>query len=332
MGLSAQVVETDQHKLVIISEDISSLPTHFFSQLDGVDRVIRVQTPCPLALGHEGPAIRLDNGATIGGGGPIIIAGPCSVEGRAQLIDIAHRVKGAGAGGLRGGAFKPRTSPYDFRGLGREALEYLLEARQATGLPVVTEVMSAEQVELALPLVDMLQIGARNMYNYELLREVGRSRHPVLLKRAMSATINEFVQAAEYILLEGNLKVVLCERGIRTFETCTRNTLDLSAVAVLKNMTQLPVIVDPSHATGKRELVRPLSRAAVACGADGLMIEVHCDPPRAMSDSSQAITPAVLADIVDDARAIHRLLNPDKALSCGSAPLSTAVAASTLSG
>lgn len=321
-GLSSQIVRTAQHRLVVVIDDASRLPSHLFSRIEGVEKVIRVQAQCPLALNSNDVSLRFSNGAVLGGGAaPVVIAGPCSVEGRLQLFQIAGEVKSAGAQMLRGGAFKPRTSPYDFRGLGAEALEYLREARQITGLPVVSEIMSAEQVELADACVDMFQIGARNMYNYELLKEVGRSRKPILLKRAFSATISELLQAAEYILLEGNLQVVLCERGIRTFETHTRNTLDLSAVAALKNMTQLPVLVDPSHGTGRPELIRPMSRAAIACGADGLLLEVHNDPCKALSDGGQAITPSILSDIVQDVKAIHKACSPEQAHAVASSTL-----------
>ncbi|HEY9870570.1 MAG TPA: 3-deoxy-7-phosphoheptulonate synthase [Candidatus Obscuribacterales bacterium] len=308
LDLSAQPVKSGQHTLVVVDSDSGHLPTHVFTQLDGVEKVLRIESRCPLAVNKGAVTITFSNAATIGGETPVMIAGPCSVEGQVQTLHLAQQVKAAGANLLRGGAYKPRTSPYDFRGLGLEGFHYLREAREATGLPIVSEVMSPEQVERAEPFVDMYQIGARNMYNYELLKEVGRSRHPVLLKRAMSATLEEFLQAAEYIMLEGNLRVVLCERGIRTFETHTRNTLDLSAVAALKTMTGLPVIVDPSHGTGRRELIRPMSRAAIACGADGLLVEVHDDPRRAVSDGVQAITPEVLREIVADMHAIARTI------------------------
>jgi 3-deoxy-7-phosphoheptulonate synthase len=248
-------------------------------------------------------------GVQFGGGIPVVVAGPCSVENRDHILESAWNVKGAGAKALRGGAFKPRTSPYDFQGLGKEALLYLREAGDLTGLPIVSEVMSVEQIELAEPFIDVYQIGARNMQNFELLKEVGKSRKPVLLKRGMSATIHEFLNAAEYILLGGNTQVVLCERGIRTFETYTRNTLDLSAVAAIKSLTSLPVLVDPSHGTGRAELIRPLCRAAIACGADGLLVEVHergCD---AKSDGAQAITSAALREIVSDVNRIHGALS-----------------------
>ncbi len=313
LGLASQTVVSGEQSLLVVADDASSLPAHTFSRLDGVEKVIHVKGRYPLASAGGQVAVAVD-GATIGGGEPVVIAGPCSVEGRAQIIHLASSVKKCGAKLLRGGAFKPRTSPYDFPGLGAEGLEYLEEARQVSGLPVVSEVMSAEQVELADRYVDIFQVGARNMYNYELLREVGRARRPVLLKRALSATLAELLQSAEYILLQGNMQVILCERGIRTFETHTRNTLDLSAVAALKSMTQLPVLVDPSHGTGRPELIRPMSRAAIACGADGLIIEVHDEPSRALSDGRQAITPALLAEICRDVKVIHGALNslPDE--------------------
>ncbi len=218
-----------------------------------------------------------------------VMAGPCAVETEEQLISIAHAVKKAGASMLRGGAFKPRTSPYSFQGLEEEGLKFLKTASQETGLATICEVTSAHAIELAEQYVDMLQIGARNMQNFELLKEAGKSKLPVLLKRGLSATIDEWLNAAEYIMSEGNEHVVLCERGIRTFETATRNTLDLSAVCVLKEKTHLPVIVDPSHATGVRGYVSPLAKASVACGADGLMIEVHNDPAKALSDGPQSL-------------------------------------------
>ena len=218
-----------------------------------------------------------------------IIAGPCSVETREQLLDIANFVNNAGASILRGGAYKPRTSPYSFRGLGRKALEYLLEAKKLTGLPVVTEVMNVSEIEYMYDYIDVFQVGSRNMYNYDLLEALGRQDKPVLLKRGLSATIDEFLLSAEYILLKGNKKVILCERGIRTFENITRNTLDISAVPVLKEKTYLPVVVDPSHATGNKNYVIPLSLAAIASGADGIMVEVHNEPEKALSDGKQSL-------------------------------------------
>jgi len=219
----------------------------------------------------------------------VVIAGPCSVESREQILDTAREVKRAGAHMLRGGAFKPRTSPYSFQGLGVEGLKLLAEAREETGLPVVTEVMAPEQVRVASEYADVLQIGARNMQNFPLLREVGRCRKPVLLKRGLWATVEEWLCAAEYIMVEGNLDVILCERGIRTFEKATRNTLDLSAVALLKHVSPLPVIVDPSHGTGVRELVPSMAKASAAAGADGIMVEVHPRPEEALSDGPQSL-------------------------------------------
>lgn len=221
---------------------------------------------------------------------PVIIAGPCSVESRNQIIETAIALKEIGVDILRGGAFKPRTSPYDFQGLGYKGLEYLKEAGQITGIPVVTEVMSENDLDAVVECADIVQIGSRNMFNYPLLKAVGRISKPVLLKRGMSATILEWIMAAEYIAERGNMNIILCERGIRTFETYTRNTLDLSAVPIVGSKTGLPVIVDPSHGTGIRELILPMSKAAIACGADGLMIEVHLDPKNALCDGHQSIT------------------------------------------
>lgn len=308
-GLSSQRVDTQSSCVLVILDDVSTVPTHIFSHIPGVEKVVRVGPQCSLAF--DKGVSRLKIGDTIiGAGRPVVIAGPCSVESEEHIVSLAKTVRRCGAAMLRGGAYKPRTSPYDFQGLGLDGLRHLAQARAASGLPVVSEVMSAEHVELAYEHVDVFQIGARNMYNYDLLKEVGRAGRPVLLKRAMSATIQEFIGAAEYILLQGNLQVMLCERGIRTFETHTRNTLDLNAVAALKSLTSLPVLVDPSHGTGRRELVRPLSRAAIACGADGLLIEVHDHPNHSLSDADQAITPGVLQEIVNDANRIYDALTP----------------------
>ncbi len=315
LGIRAEVVRSSSQVVVFVHSDVRALPTHKFSQIDGVARVIRVSSSCPLAMSDTDRAIDVeadglkDVRVTVGGGAsPALIAGPCSVEGLEQILELARRVKASGATMLRGGAFKPRTSPYEFAGLGAEALSYLKEARRVTGLPVVSEVMSCEQVEQALESVDVLQIGARNMYNYELLKEVGSTNKPVLLKRGISATIDEYLHAIEYVMLSGNSQVILCERGIRTFEQRTRNTLDLSAVPLLKSLTGLPVVVDPSHATGKRNLIRPMSRAAIACGADGVMLEVHCSPEKSISDAEQAISPPELQKIAMDISHIHNAL------------------------
>lgn len=240
------------------------------------------------------------SGHVIGNGIPTMIAGPCSVESREQILTAARAVKTAGAHALRGGAYKPRTSPRSFQGLAEEGLRLLAEARMETGLPVVTEVMDTEEIDLVAAYADVLQVGSRNMQNFALLKKIGRAGKPVLLKRGLSATIEEWLGAAEYILNSGNDQVILCERGIRTFERYTRNTLDLGAVVAAKHLSDLPVIVDPSHAAGRREMIQALSRAALACGADGLIIEVHPDPESALSDKEQQLTPDEFCAIMDD--------------------------------
>ncbi len=312
MKLTGHVIENASGTVVSVKEDVSCLPSHLFSQLPGVDKVVRLAHQANLAINGPTQPIELPNGIKIGGGqAPIVMGGPCSVEGQAHILHTAHMVKESGAHVLRGGAYKPRTSPYEFQGLGMEGLKYLKEASVATGLPIISEVMAAEHVEAAQEYIDIIQIGARNMYNYELLKELGKTSRPVLLKRALSATISEWLNAAEYIMCAGNKQVILCERGIRTFETQTRNTLDLSAVPILKKMCSLPVVVDPSHGTGRRDLIRTMSRAAIACGADGLLIEVHECPEQAFSDGEQSITPDTLADIVADTKLIYELFAPN---------------------
>jgi 3-deoxy-7-phosphoheptulonate synthase len=246
------------------------------------------------------------DGIQMGGDQVVLIAGPCAVESRSQLLETAIAVKEAGAQALRGGAYKPRSSPYSFQGMGEEGLEILAEARQLTGLPVVTEVMAPEMVPLVAKYADVLQIGARNMQNFALLHAAGESQQPVLLKRGNAATIEELLMAAEYILSHGNRRVILCERGIRTFETSTRNTTDINAVPVLKSLTHLPVILDPSHSTGRWEYVMPVARAAIAAGADGLIIEVHLNPAEALSDGAQSLKPEKFAALVTQVRAIAR--------------------------
>jgi 3-deoxy-7-phosphoheptulonate synthase len=257
----------------------------------GVEDVVPIAHPFKLVSRQTRPERTrvVVGGVTIGGEDAVVIAGPCSVESEDQILSTAHGVRAAGASLLRGGAYKPRTSPYDFQGLGLEALELLGEARRQTGLPVVTEVMSTNDIQLISEYADMLQVGARNMQNYDLLRQLSKSSKPVLLKRGPSATIKEWLLAAEYLLAGGNQNVVLCERGIKTFETETRNTLDLAAVALARELSHLPVIADPSHGTGRRDLIAPASRAALAIGADGLIIEVHPCPERAMSDGAQSL-------------------------------------------
>jgi 3-deoxy-7-phosphoheptulonate synthase len=247
-------------------------------------------------------------GVPIGPGRFVAIAGPCSVESEDQMLATARAVRAAGAGVLRGGAYKPRTSPYSFQGMGPEGLRLLARAREATGLPVVTEVMDTADIDLVEAHADAFQVGARNVQNFSLLRELGRRRKPVLLKRGLMTTVKEFLLSAEYLLAGGNSQVILCERGIRTFETATRNTLDLSAVCVLKERTHLPVVVDPSHAAGRRSLVRPLSLAAMAAGADGVMIEVHCDPASALCDGDQSLTPPEFHQLMAQLRPLAAFL------------------------
>ena len=264
-----------------------------------------------LAVKHEDiqrTVIKVD-GVSIGGDQIAVMAGPCSVESKDQLIIAAHAVKKAGAQILRGGAFKPRSNPYSFQGLGKEGLELLAEARDQTGLPIITEVMSSEDVELVEEYADILQIGARNMQNFPLLKRVGRTTKPVMLKRGMSATINEWLGCAEYILSEGNPDVILCERGIRTFEQITRNTLDISAAPIIHQISHLPVIVDPSHGTGTRSLVEPMAKAAIASGADGVMIEVHPHPDAALCDGGQSLSPDEFMDVMSGLKPIIAAVN-----------------------
>lgn len=283
-----------------------NVPTSAFETLPGVLAVQRISQPYKLASRQfhpENSVFPLD-GFTIGGEEIPIIAGPCSVESRTQILETAQAVKEAGANALRGGVFKPRTSPYAFQGLGEEGLEFMAEARSLTGLPIVVEVMAVSQVPLMVKYVDVLQIGARNMQNFNLLRAVGETRTPVLLKRGMSATIEDLLMAAEYILAGGNERVMLCERGIRTFETATRNTTDINAVPVLKSLTHLPVVLDPSHSTGHYDYVTSIAKAAVAAGADGIIVEVHPDPAHAISDGRQSLTPENFSGMVGKVKAV----------------------------
>lgn len=270
--------------------------------LPGVERIVQISESYKLAnlKFHPNPTIVSVGKVKIGGGHFAILAGPCAIESRDQLFETAHAVINGGAQILRGGAFKPRSSPYSFQGLEVEGLKYMAEVREKTGIPVVTEVTSERAVEAAIPYVDMLQIGARNMQNFELLKAVGKTKLPVFLKRGLSATIDEWLNAAEYVMSAGNESVILCERGIRTFETATRNTLDLSCIPVLRERTHLPIVVDPSHATGHRELVAPMAKAAAAAGADGLMIEVHPNPAIALSDGPQSLNPEDFAQLVKE--------------------------------
>lgn len=277
-----------------------------FEANESVDRVMHVQYPFKLAskLFHPEDTVVDVEGVKIGGGNLAIIAGPCAVESETQLLTIAQEVKKYGANLLRGGAFKPRTSPYSFQGLGEEGLKLLKKAKEETGLPIVTEVMCTDTFDLVAEYADVLQIGARNMQNFPLLKKAGKTNIPILLKRGLSATIEEFLMAAEYIMSEGNPNVILCERGIRTFETYTRNTLDLSAVPVIKELSHLPIIIDPSHATGKWSMVEPLSKASIAVGADGLTIEVHHQPDQALSDGAQSLKPEKFGKLMESIKKI----------------------------
>src|SRR5512139_1569152 len=312
-GLKANVSQGTERTIIGVIGDTSKVTDeeeNAIRAMTWVENVVRIIRPFKLAsrdFKRENSEITV-RGETIGGRKIPVIAGPCAVENRTILMSIAEKVKAAGASFLRGGAYKPRTSPYAFQGLGEEGLEYLAEARERTGLPVVTELMDPRDVDVIVRYTDIIQIGARNMQNFRLLLEVGSLHKPVLLKRGLSATIKEWLMSAEYILSRGNDQVILCERGIRTFETATRNTLDLSAVPLLKQLTHLPVIVDPSHGVGKWDLVAPMARAAVAAGADGLMIEVHSNPEEALSDGEQSLTPDLFSQLMKELRPIADVL------------------------
>jgi len=285
--------------------DAGGLDQEYLSQLAGVERVMRVSEPYKKANRKYHPddsVIDMGRGVSVGGNKLVVIAGPCSVESEEQMVGVAKAVKAAGAAAMRGGAYKPRTSPYSFQGKGMEGIRLLMEARDATGMPIVTELMSSDQLPMFEEAVDVIQIGARNMQNFDLLKKVGRTKKPILLKRGMSSTIEEWLMSAEYIMSEGNPNVILCERGIRTFETYTRNTLDLSAVLAVKKLSHLPVIVDPSHACGQAWMVERMAMAAVAAGADGLIIEVHNDPPHALCDGAQSITPEQFTGVMEKVR------------------------------
>jgi 3-deoxy-7-phosphoheptulonate synthase len=277
------------------------------SSAPGVADIVKISHPFKLAsrsMRPEGTLVDLGNGVVIGGKEVVVAAGPCAVESREQIFDVAARVADAGAKLLRGGAFKPRTSPYSFQGMGEDGLQLLRQAADKNNLLVVTEVMDPSQIEIMLSYVDVMQVGARNMQNYHLLRALGDTDKAVLLKRGMSATIEELLLSAEYIMAGGNYKVILCERGIRTFDTYLRNTLDIAAIPVIKSLSHLPIFADPSHGTGRRDKVAPMARAAVAAGADGLIIEVHPDPERALSDGVQSLYPDQFAQLMNEIRAI----------------------------
>ena len=291
--LKVQVNSGTQCTVLGVLGDTTQVDQELVGMLPGVDRVMQVQEPYKKANRKFHPEDSVIDvcGVPVGGPALSVIAGPCSVESREQIIDVAQAVKDSGAGLLRGGAFKPRTSPYAFQGMEWEGLELLKAAKERTGLPIVSEIMSPQHLELFEQMVDVLQIGARNMQNFDLLKQVGQSRKPVLLKRGLSATLTEWLMSAEYIMAAGNPNVILCERGIRTFETYTRNTLDLSAIPAIKKLSHLPIIVDPSHACGMSWMVEPMAMAAIAAGADGLIIEVHNNPKKALCDGAQSITP-----------------------------------------
>ena len=307
LGLKSHPIRGTERTVVAAIGDKRGIDMSFFTAAPGVERVVPILAPFKIAsleVKHERSEVRLGTSGVIGGLKIGVIAGPCSVENRDELLRTAEAVKAAGAVALRGGAFKPRTSPYAFQGLAEEGLKMLAEAREKTGLAVVTEVMSENHVDLIGEYADCYQIGARNMQNYLLLKAVGQTRKPVLLKRGFSATIQELLLAAEYVLSEGNPNVILCERGIRTFETYTRNTLDLSAVPALCEQTHLPIVVDPSHGTGKRSLVAAMCKASVAAGADGILLEVHPEPERAISDGAQTLTFAEFAQVMKELRPV----------------------------
>src|SRR5512135_232306 len=305
-GLAVHLSQGVEATIIGAIGETHDIPLDRFERLDGVEAVQRITPPYKLASRqfHPEDSVFSLDGFRVGGNEIVIIAGPCAVESRTQIVETAQAVKEAGGNALRGGVFKPRTSPYAFQGLGEEGLEYLAEAREQTGLPIVAEIMSQTQLDVMVKYVDVLQVGARNMQNYNLLRAIGETRTSVLLKRGLSATIEELLMSAEYILSGGNKQVMLCERGIRTYETSTRNTTDINAIPVLKNLTHLPVILDPSHATGHWDYVAPIARAAIAAGADGLIVEVHPDPKNAASDGKQSLKPELFAEMVKQVKLI----------------------------
>jgi 3-deoxy-7-phosphoheptulonate synthase len=310
-GFRANISKGTERTVIGVIGDTSKITedeSNAFASMPGVEKIHRITQPFKLAsrdFKSKDTIIRIGNN-TIGGKKIQVMAGPCAVENLPTLLHIAKEVKKAGAAFIRGGAFKPRTSPYSFQGLGEEGLKMLAEVREQTGMPVVTELMDPRDIDVILKYADIIQIGARNMQNFRLLQEVGSHDKPVLLKRGLSATIKELLMAAEYIMAQGNNKVILCERGIRTFETATRNTLDLNAIPVLKKLSHLPVLVDPSHGVGKWDLVAPMAKAAVAAGADALMIEVHSKPEEAVSDGEQSLKPAKFSILMKELKAVAK--------------------------
>ena len=309
-GLDTHVVEGAEMTIIGCIGDTTQVDPKLFEVDKAVDKVMHVQEPYKLAnrAFHPEDSIVDVSGVKVGGGHLALIAGPCSVESVDQVLEIAKAAKASGANLLRGGAFKPRTSPYSFQGLGLEGLDILCEAKAATGLPIVTELMSPQYLDVFNEKVDLIQIGARNMQNFDLLKQLGQLDRPILLKRGLNATYEEWIMSAEYIMAAGNENVILCERGIRTFETYTRNTLDLQSIPVLRRLTHLPVVVDPSHAGGKWWLVEPMAKSAIAAGADGLMVEVHNDPECALCDGAQSLKPAKYDTLIKEVSQIAKVI------------------------
>ena len=312
-GLEAKVMEGAHQKIVGVIGDKTKLAATPLDAMHGVETTVAISKSYKLASREFHPASTVVDirGIKIGDGTPVVMAGPCAVESREQLLETAQFVKEGGAQFIRGGAYKPRTSPYAFQGLEEEGLKYLAEAREKTGLAVVTEVTVVEAVDTVAAYADLLQVGARNMQNFGLLKAVGRAGKPVMLKRGLAATIDEWLNAAEYIMNEGNPNVILCERGIRTYETYTRNTFDISAIPAIKHLSHLPIIADPSHGTGKWRMIKPVSLASIAAGADGLIIEVHPNPARALSDGPQSLTPENYRDLMASVQKLSRFMKDE---------------------
>jgi len=312
-GLEAKVMEGAHQKIVGVIGDKTKLAATPLDAMHGVETTVAISKSYKRASREFHPAATVVDirGIRIGDGSPVVMAGPCAVESREQLLETAQLVKEGGAQFIRGGAYKPRTSPYAFQGLEEEGLKYLAEAREKTGLAVVTEVTVVEAVDTVAAYADLLQVGARNMQNFGLLKAVGRAGKPVMLKRGLAATIDEWLNAAEYIMNEGNPNVILCERGIRTYETYTRNTFDISAIPAIKHLSHLPIIADPSHGTGKWRMIKPVSLASIAAGADGLIIEVHPNPARALSDGPQSLTPENYRDLMASVQKLSRFMKDE---------------------
>ena len=312
-GLEAKVMEGAHQKIVGVIGDKTKLAATPLDAMHGVETTVAISKSYKRASREFHPASTVVDirGIKIGDGSPVVMAGPCAVESREQLLETAQLVKEGGAQFIRGGAYKPRTSPYAFQGLEEEGLKYLAEAREKTGLAVVTEVTVVEAVDTVAAYADLLQVGARNMQNFGLLKAVGRAGKPVMLKRGLAATIDEWLNAAEYIMNEGNPNVILCERGIRTYETYTRNTFDISAIPAIKHLSHLPIIADPSHGTGKWRMIKPVSLASIAAGADGLIIEVHPNPARALSDGPQSLTPENYRDLMASVQKLSRFMKDE---------------------